>query len=760
MTSLIDRVQQLAAPTGNRAVDIPKRAVLWAAAAVVFYIGMQTYLSPPIGSFFNGAVTGALYGLIGVGVILIYRTNRIVNFACAGLGAVPGILCALLINFRHWSWYASFPICLGLGLVLGALVEFLIIRRFANAPRLILTVATIGISQILAYIGVYIPIWMGSKGKNVAALQTPFSSHHFRIGNERFSYDYIFAVAIIIIVVALLAAFLRYTRIGIALRASAENADRASLLGIPVGRVQTVAWMIAGLLASLAIFLRASVVGVPTDGSLGFKVLIFVLAAAVIARMEKIGTCLVAGVAIGIIAEATLVKTGKDSLANAYMLVVILAALLVQRGRQARAYDTGVSTWQAVKEFRPVPHELRDVREIRILRGAIAVVVAAFFLGFPYIVGNNRVGFTQLVIIECIVAVSLVMLTGWAGQISLGQFAIVGVGAAIGGKLAAAHNVDFFVAVGAGALAGALAAVLIGLPALRLPGLYLAVTTLALGAFVQFVLLDRSYAISRALAPATYSQIKTPVLWQRIKLGSDLGPSRAYYYVCLAFLVGAVLMARAYRRNRAGRAVIAVRDNVRAASSYSVNPIRTKLAAFAVSGSIAGLAGVLLAYQSGAVDAATYGIDKSISMFLIVVIGGLTSLPGAILGTVVLECIRFFGEDFTGLKNLSLATTGPGLLVVLMFLPGGFAEGMYRIRDWFLRRVAMKHAIHVPSLVADRRVEAEAERDVVISAEHSVEEVESFDVVAERAVVCPVCGEHLPLDAAPDHEHLRVGAGI
>src|SRR5206468_2820410 len=169
----------------------------------------------------------------------------IVNFACAGLGAVPGILCALLINFRHWSWYASFPICLGLGLVLGALVEFLIIRRFANAPRLILTVATIGISQILAYIGVYIPIWMGSKGKNVAALQTPFSSHHFRIGNERFSYDYIFAVVVIVLVVALLAAFLRYTRIGIALRASAENADRASLLGIPVGRVQTVAWMIA-----------------------------------------------------------------------------------------------------------------------------------------------------------------------------------------------------------------------------------------------------------------------------------------------------------------------------------------------------------------------------------------------------------------------------------------------------------------------------------------------------------------------------------
>jgi branched-chain amino acid transport system permease protein len=356
------------------------------------------------------------------------------------------------------------------------------------------------------------------------------------------------------------------------------------------------------------------------------------------------------------------------------------------------------------------------------------------------------------------VAVSLVMLAGWAGQISLGQFAIVGIGAALGGKFAAAHNVDFFAAIAIGVLAGAAAALLIGLPALRLPGLYLAVTTLALGAFVQFVLLDRSYALSRALAPGTYSQIRPPVLWQRIRLANDLGPSRAYYYVCLAFLGAAVLMARAYRRNRAGRAVIAVRDNVRAASSYSVNPVRTKLAAFAVSGAIAGLAGVLLAYQSGAVDPATYGIDKSISIFLIVVIGGLTSLPGAIFGTVLLECIRFFGEDFTGVKNLSLLTTGPGLLLVLLFLPGGFAEGMFRIRDWFLRRVALRHSIDVPSLVADRRVEQAAERDVVLDAEHRVDEVDSFDVASERSIVCPVCHERIALDDAPDHDHLKVGA--
>ena len=293
--------------------------------------------------------------------------------------------------------------------------------------------------------------------------------------------------------------------------------------------------------------------------------------------------------------------------------------------------------------------------------------------------------------------------------------------------MAVTWNADFFLILIVAALAGALAAVLIGLPALRLPGLYLAVTTLALGAAMQNFFLNRSYVVGRSCSRPRATASWRPVSGTTASASATASiPTRGYYYFCLVILGGALLMARAYRRNRAGRAVLAVRENVRAASSYGVNLVRTKLGAFAVSGALAAIAGVLLAFQSGSIDSSTYGIEPSVRIFVTVVIGGLTSLGGAVFGTVLLEGVRLFGED--AIENLSLLVTGPGLLLVLLLLPGGFAEGLYRMRDSVLRWIAKRNGIDVPSLVADRRVETgEDQAEVIEAAEHSVEQVDAFD---------------------------------
>jgi branched-chain amino acid transport system permease protein len=722
MTAFFDRLR----------VPAPARtALVGAAVMAAFAAFLQLAFDPPFGSVVNGLCTGSLYGLIGVGLILIYRTNRIINFAVAALGAVPGLLGVLLMVVRGWSWWVCFPMAVVGGALVGGLIEVFVIRRFATAPRLILTVATIGVSQILAYFGFLIGLGLGTEGDPQPAPITPFTKlWPVFISGQRFSMDYTFAVFMVLACVIGLGLFLRFTRTGIALRASAENADRAALLGIPVRRVQTVAWILAGTLAGLVIFIRSTIVGVPADGGLGYEVLLFALAAAVIARMDSIPVCLVAGMGIGALAESSLVRTGSSALATGIMLGVILVALLTQRGRMSRALDTGVSTWQAVREFRPVPLELKDTKEVRALRAVLAVAVGAFFLAFPYLVGESRLGYAHTVVISCIVAVSLVILSGWAGQISLGQFGLVGVGAAVAGRLAVSWNADFFLVLLAAAVAGAIAAVLIGLPALRLPGLYLAVTTLALGAAMQYFFLNRSYAVGKLLLPPTGDRIVAPCLWDgRVCLGDGVIPTYGFYYFCLAILGGTLLMARSYRRNRAGRAVLAVRENSRAASSYSVHPARTKLGAFAVSGAIAALAGALVAFQSGSIDSSTYGVEPSVRIFVTVVIGGLTSLGGAVFGTVLLEVIRLFGEDY--IKNISLLVTGPGLLLVLMLLPGGFAEGLYRLRDSMLRGIAKRNGIEVPSLVADRRIETgEDQAEVIEAAEHHVEEAESFEQAA------------------------------
>jgi branched-chain amino acid transport system permease protein len=723
----------------------------------------------PYSIIVDGMALGSLYGLMGVGVILIYRTNRIINFAAGGLGAIPAVAGVLLIVYKHVSWWLAFPGSLIAGAVLGALIDVLVVRRFAKAPRLILTVVTIGVSQFLAFLALLLPkLIKPPHGKAGFISQVPTPWLHMelaKIGHRRFSGDYLFAVVFVSILVAGLALFFRYTRIGIALRASAENADRASLLGIPVRRVGTVAWIMAGLFATSTIFIRSTLVGVPIDGTLGYVVLLYALTAAVIGRMESIPRCMAAGVVIGMIDQASVFKTARNSLAGAIMLVLILGALLLQRNQLSRAQDTGVSSFSMVKEFRPIPTELRRVREVVMARLALAAIVSFILVGAPFFLGPSRLSRATPLLIYGIMAISLVILTGWAGQISLGQFGLVGIGAALAGGLAASHNVDFFVALFVGVLGGAFVAVLVGLPALRVQGLYLAVTTLAFAGTVSGFILNTAYPIGHALLPKEGARIERFVLWQRIDLSTSttynffgkhltLEADAKFYYFCLVFLVGAFAIAQSYRRNRAGRVLIAVRDNQRAAPSYAINLARNRLAAFAISGGFASGAGVLLAYHLGAIDASTYGIGNSIFIFTATVIGGLTSLPGAVFGTLLIGGIQTYGDTY--IEGISLLVTGPGLVLVLMFLPGGLAEGMYKMRDGFLRWVANRHGILVPSLLADRRVETgEEEKDVITGAEHKVEETGSFDLLSGPTVTCPVCASVMSLEAAADHPHFQ-----
>jgi len=724
--------------------------------AAVFVLGVKLVFNPPLALFLFGIAIGSLYALLAIGLILIYRTNRIINFAAAAIGAVPAIFALLLQVLKGTPYWLTVLITVVGGLAVGALTDIAIVRRFRNAPRLILTVATIGVAQLLAYVAIHIPIWLGSEDIG-AGVPTPWGRFEVqtRTGNLLYDGNYVFAVAILLLLAGGLAGFLRYTRMGIALRASAENADRALLLGIPVKRVQTVSWMLAGLFGAMAIMVRGPLVGVPVDGSLGYQVLLFAFAAAVMAKMDSVLLAVPAGWAVGILEYASVYSTGSNNLSAAIMLLFILGSLLVQRHTLSRAQDSGVSTWQALKEYRPIPLELRSLPSVQMTRVILGLVVLAALVLAPEVISTGEIAKLSLVPISAIVAVSLVILTGWAGQISLGQFAIVGAGAVTAGKLATDFNQDFWVTLVAGCLAGAFVAVVVGLPAVRIQGLFLAVATLALAGATQFYFLNPRFEFGRAIVPsAENSRVARPILWERL----DLAPDRTYYYFTLVVLALVLLAARSFRRHRSGRVLIATRDNQRAAPAFALNLVRTRLAAFAVSGAIAGLAGVLQVYQSQSLDASTYGIVPSINVFMATVIGGLTSLAGGVAGAVIVMSVYLFGDPRW--NGISFLVTGPGLLLILMFMPGGFAQLGYSVRDRYLRNVAAKHGIHVPSLVADRRVENSPEEDHVLEdAEASVEATTSFDVLAERRIVCPVCSVELSVEQAAEHEHLQpVGA--
>jgi branched-chain amino acid transport system permease protein len=675
-------------------------------------------LTIPRGVFVDGFVFGAMYGLLGMGLILVYRANRIINFAQAQLGAVPAVLALLLISTKGWNYFLVIPILLAGSVVLGAGVDRLVVSRFRSAPRLILTVVTIGVGFVLlvAEFATKQALTDDLVGSATQPIPTPWQDFTFQVGATRFNGDHIFAAVVVAVVAAAVGALLRWTDIGIAIRASAENGERASMLGIPIGRVSTVVWVLATVLSAIGIFLRAPLVGLPLTGFIGPGLLLLGLTTAVIARMESLPRALVAGMLIGGIDRAVLFQTQRPSLAQAAMLGVILIALLLQRGHAGRAHDTGTTTWQAVKEIRPIPAELRTLPEVRRAKLVVAPVVALVALVMPFVVGVNMTGRITQLVIYAIVGVSLVVLTGWSGQISLGQFAISGVGAAAAGGLAANHGWDFFATLAVATVAGAVIAIVIGLPALRIQGLFLAVTTLAAAFTVQGLVLSPDHF--GWLLPGDFAFVERPVLWgvwdvdaSSEWLGVEITGDAKYYWLCLAFLGVAAVVARSLRQNRSGRVFIGVRDNGRLMQAFGVNLARTRLASFAVSGAIAGLAGALFAYQARTVDAETYTPQRSILLFAVVVIGGMGTVTGAVLGTVVVLGLPLL-PGLRDVENIDLLLSGVGLVWIPMVLPGGLAEGVFRLRDTWLRRLASRRGIHVPSLVADSLVTGEDEETV------------------------------------------------
>lgn len=666
----------------------------------------------PRGVFLQGAIVGTLYALVGMGLILVYRAGRIINFAQAQLGAVPAVLGLLLLAQQRVPYLVAVLITLAGGALLGGFVEVALIRRFSNASRLVLTVVTIGLGFLLLVTEYYTKVAVQGQIQLVADFPTPFTGIEFQVGIVRFTGDHLITLAVAGVIVVTLGAFLRFTDIGIAIRAAAENGERAALLGVPVRRVATVVWILAGVLSAVGVFLRGPLIGIPLTGFVGPSILLFGLTTAVMARMERLPTALLAGMFVGVVENAALFSLRRAAFASAAMLLLILVALLTQREALSRAQEAATSSWQAVREFRPIPLELRGLPEVRIARAVFWTVVVAALLLAPLSLGAQGTTLAAQGIIYAMVGVSLVVLTGWAGQISLGQFAISGVGAAVAGGLAANYQLDFFLTLLIGGLAGSAVAVLIGLPAVRLPGLFLAVTTLAFAFTVEHFVLTREFF--GWLLPRDLAFVERPRLYGRLDLATEsavgglrIGPDAKFYYLALVFLGLVLLAGRALRRYRSGRVLIGVRDNPRVLQAFGVNPVRTRLAAFAIAGFIAALAGALLAYEQGSVDAGTYSPERSIQLFIMTVIGGIGSLSGAMLGALLVLGVPLL----PGLRDVELIgflTSGAGVLLVLALLPGGLAEGAQRIRDGFLRKVAARHGLDVPSLVADRLVTEDA----------------------------------------------------
>ena len=398
------------------------------------------------------------------------------------------------------------------------------------------------------------------------------------------------------------------------------------------------------------------------------------LAAAIVARMESLPVAFVAAVGLGVMEELVRWNSDVPALVDVALLVVILVALLTGEGRRSRAHDAdgGWRNADLVRGLVPAVAGLPLVRWAR--RAGLALLVAAAVV-VPLALGPSDAFSVSVMCIWAIVAVSLVVLTGWAGQISLGQFAIVGAGAIVAGNLVARWNVDLFITLAVATATGAVVAVLLGIPALRIKGPFLAVVTLAFA-----VVLD-GYVLNPNVFPELIPQsVVRPLLWGRL----DLEDERTMLWFCLATLALCVALARGVRRSRSGRLLIASRDNRKAAEAASVPSRWSTLSAFVFSGALAGLAGGLHVLLLHGARAGSYQVVQSVEVFSGATIGGLGSLGGAAAGAAGLRG----AQDLDA--TIRLVGAGVGVLVVLWVVPAGLAGVAARLRDLLARPVAAR----------------------------------------------------------------------
>src|SRR6202451_1758512 len=599
--------------------------VLTVAAALILLFAVPALWphAAPRGQILNGAEFGAVNGLLALGLVLTYRASLVINFSYGAMGALAATVAVELNLAHHVNWFVCIGIALLVGAALSLFVDFVIRWRFFTAPRLIVMVVTIGLAQLFGGIQLLVPGWLGGPSI-VGGVTTPLSAQHVLIFPVLFNGNDLLIAIVVPVVLVALGWFLLRTDAGVAVRSVADNSDRARLLGIPVRRLSTLVWVIAGLLAGLTSLLSTPSAAITTAAGAGPTLILPALAAAIIAGMESLPLAFGAGVALGITSglfEFNMPRYG-SSIGDVVNLVAILVGLLFLQRKRSRA-DDAEESFSSTGILKPIPAALRALPEVKAGRLGLMALVAVVIVVIPLVSGPGTTLEYTAALIYGIIAISLVVLTGWSGNVSLGQFAFAGVGGVLAGDLIEKSNADLFLALAAAGAAGAVLAVVVGIPALRIRGAYLAAVTLALGVAMDTFFLNPTYF--PGIIPQAFLR---PVLWQRF----DLASNKAFYFCCLGFLVLTILFIQGLRRARSGRVLLATRDNEKAAAAMSVPPVRTKLAGFVLAGAIAGIAGGLYAVLLGAVAFDTYDPSYGLVVFSMAVIGGLGSISGVLSG--------------------------------------------------------------------------------------------------------------------------------
>jgi ABC-type branched-subunit amino acid transport system ATPase component/ABC-type branched-subunit amino acid transport system permease subunit len=637
------------------------------------------------GTLVLGLINGLSIGLLAVGFVLVYRGNRFLNLAQAQLGALSAMILAKVVNDWHWGWWPSFVACIGVGVLTGVVVERFIVsvvRRRSKAPVRLLMV-TIGVADLLLAL-TYIP---ALTPKSQAPFPQPFDSH-LEIGGVVLSGMSVLTVISVPVLLVALTVFLEFTTVGKQVRAAASNPDAARLCGISVDRVSLIIWGVAGALSAVSAVFNGPTTASYNVEAAGPYLLMLTMGAAAVGAFVSIPAAVAGGVTLGLVYQVVSAETNNAGTAELAVFGAILVIVFLRGTAIARAYTFEGAAVPDLRGIR-VPASLRRSREVRWgpkVMLALALTVAVIFPHLPFFSHPGNQFLLVLVLIYALVGVGLTVLVGWAGQVSLGSVALVGIGAFLTARWAghAGWNLlDIIVVTG---FAGAAVSTVIGLPALRVRGVTLAVVTLGFAVIAP----DWLFQTHWFAGPTPTTTVVNPV--EVLPGIGHLNSQADMYYAVLVAVILSVVAARFLRQSSPGRTIIAVRDNERASSAFGIRPGRVKLSVFAVSGFLAAVAGVFWALTWQNISAAQFPADASIAVLALPVVGGIGSVGGTVAAAVMIYMGTFFvGPHVSGLfgslgqnAGFLLLLGGLGIVGSMIGYPNGLAGAA---QDWWQRRL-------------------------------------------------------------------------
>jgi sulfate-transporting ATPase len=556
---------------------------------------------------FLGFGIGALYALASQGLIVIYRGSGVLNFAMGAIG-MAGVFVQWDLHIQHgWSFWPSAIVGVAFSALIGALTHLGIMRQLRRSSPLARVIATLGVLVTLQAIAV---LRYGSTPRFVLSeLPTDIVHIHNTIV---ISADRLILLGIAAVLTLALWSLYRFTTFGLATSAVAENERAAAALGWSPDRIATANWVLGSALAGLAAILIAPIVTLQV--TVMTNLILAAIAAALVAQFRSFPIALVAGVSIGI-AQTELNRYVHQPGFGDSVPFIVIVAVLVLTGQALPLRDFFLQRLPSIGTGR--------INWRGIAFGVVLTVLLLATLSAQWI--------DSITVTLCVafVLLSILVVTGYAGQLSLAQFAIGGFGAWVAGRLVDVHGTPFWLALLIGVAATVPVGVAFAIPAVRTRGINLAVVTLGLGTAMELMLFRN---------PAYTGGIQGTQVGDAKLFGLDINslthPTRYGLFVLALFLLCTLLVANV-RRGRSGRRLIAVRTNERAAAALGISVPGAKLYAFAVSAGIAAVGGILLVFRLPSVDYKQFTNFTSITDVGLGLLGGIGYLVGPVIGATL-----------------------------------------------------------------------------------------------------------------------------